>query len=94
MYICDLSCKSNLDSVFSTDKTTWPHIIRTVPTDVEDAICLVNGESLFLACLKKLTQQPQEETQKLGILITDHYLRECMNLKFNFSNILVLQSLL
>ena len=94
MYICDLSCKSGLDSVFSTDKTTWPQIIRTVPTDVEDAICVLNGESLFLTCLKQLTQQPQEETEKLRILITDHYLRECMKLMFIFSNILVLQPLL
>jgi len=80
MYICDLSCKSGLDSVFSTDKTTWPQIIRTVQTDVEDAICMLNRESLFFTCLKQLTQQPQEETEKLRILITDHCLRECMEL--------------
>jgi len=94
MYICDLSCKSGLDSIFSTDKTTWPQTIRTVPTDVEDAICMLNGEGLFLTCLKQLTHQPQEETEKLRILITDHYLRECMKLMFIFSNILALQSLL
>jgi len=92
MYICDLSCKSGLDSVFSTNKTTWPQIISTVPT--EDGICMLNGESLFLTCLKQLTQQPQEETEKLRILITDHYLRECMKLMFIFSSVLVLQYLL
>ena len=96
MYICDLSCKSGLDSVFSTDKTTFPQIIRTVSTDVEDVICMLNGESLFLTCLTQLTQQPQEETEKLRIFITGHYLKECMKLTsmFIFSNILVLQSLL
>jgi hypothetical protein len=93
-YICDLSCKSSLDSVFSTDKTIWPQINRTVPTDVEDAICMLNGESLFLPCLKQLTKQPQEERKKLRILITDHYLKECMKLKLIFSNIMALQSLL
>jgi len=68
MYICDLSCKSVLDSVFSTDKTTWPHINRTVPSDIEDAICMLIGESLFLTCLKQLTQQPQEEREKFRTL--------------------------
>jgi hypothetical protein len=42
-------------------------INRTVPTDVEDAIGMLNGESLFLTCLKQLTQQPQEEREKLRI---------------------------
>ena len=69
-------------------------INRTVQTDVEDAIGMLNGESLFLTCLKQLTQQPQEEREKLRMLITDHYLRECMELIFIFSNIVVLQSLL
>jgi hypothetical protein len=46
----------------------------TVLPDVEDAICVLNGESLFLTCLKQPTQQPQEEREKLRTLITDHYL--------------------
>lgn len=53
--------------VFAVQKNNMASQINvTLLPDVEDAICMLNGESLFLTCLKQLTQQPQEAEKSLG----------------------------